>query len=114
MERTIFNDQHRTFLISKEKLKYIQEDAPAATSSECVKEDDQVRLWLWNLMEPHISCNAMLLPIAYAVWTSISESWASTTNIQRIYGLYEVFLTKQGTKNIGGGTLPLPTLSYQH
>lgn len=92
----------KTFLISKEKLKYIEQDMPEETSSDWVKEDAQVRSWHWNLMGPHISCDVVLLPIAYAVWTSASESFASEANIQGIYGLCkEVFLTKQGTKTLG-------------
>lgn len=30
-----------------------------------------------------------------------SESFASETNIQRVYGFCEVFLKKQGTKTLG-------------
>lgn len=50
-------------------------------------------------MEPHISFGVVLLTTAYAVWTSVSESFASETNIQRIYGLCEeIFLTKLGPR----------------
>lgn len=40
-------------------------------------EDAQVRSWLWNSMEPHISCDAMLLPTAYdAVELGEGKLWS--------------------------------------
>lgn len=63
----------KTFLISKEKLRYIEEGKPSIAIPTWEKEDAQVRSWLWNSMEPRVSCNVMLLPTAYAVWTFIKR-----------------------------------------
>lgn len=50
-------------------------------------------------MESHISCDVMLLPIAYSMWISTKETYGEEGNIQRIYKLCEdVFLTKIGTQ----------------
>lgn len=57
----------KTFLTSKEKLRYIEEDKPETESSTWAKEDAQVRSWLWNSMEPHVSCDVIPLLTAYAV-----------------------------------------------
>lgn len=73
---------------------------PTAARSEWTKEE-QVRSWHWNRMEPHVRCDAMLLPTAYAVWISVKETFALEGNIQRIYELCEeIFFTKQGTKSL--------------
>lgn len=86
----------KTFLISKEKLRYIEEGKPSIAIPTWEKEDAQVRSWLWNSMEPRVSCNVMLLPTAYAVWTFIKRDLWQCGNIQRIYKLCEdIFLTKQ-------------------
>lgn len=88
-------------LQSSEKMKYIEEEVPEAASSEWVKEDAQVRSWLLDSMEPNVACDAMLLPSAHAIWNFVRETFTSDGNIQRIYELYEeIFLTKQGTKNL--------------
>lgn len=65
-------------------MKYIEDEPGDSTSSEW-KEDAQVRSWLWNLIEPQISCDVMLLDTAYAVWKSIYETFASENNIQSLY-----------------------------
>lgn len=50
-------------------------------------------------MKRHVVCDVMLLPTAYAEWTSIRETYVHEGNIQRIYELCEdIFLPKQGTK----------------
>lgn len=53
----------KTFLTSKERLWYIEEDQPEDPGAVWVKEDAQVRSWLWNSMEPYVSCDVMLLPM---------------------------------------------------
>lgn len=89
----------KTFLISKEKLKYIEEDKPEIAGSVGAKEDAQVKSWLWNSMEPHITCDVMLLPIAYTVWLSVKETYGLEGNIQRTYELCDnIFHPKQGTR----------------
>lgn len=89
----------KTFLISKEKLKYIEEETPEGSTSNWAKEDVQVRSWLWNSMEAHVSCDVMLIATAYAVWTSVKETYGSEGNIQHIYEVCEdIFLTKQGSR----------------
>lgn len=86
----------RTFLTSKEKLRYIEEEKPEVASPKWVKEDAQVRSWLRNSVESHVSSDVMLLPTAYAVWESIKETYGLEGNIQRVYELCEDnFLTKQ-------------------
>lgn len=77
----------KAFLTSKEKLHYIEVDKPVDASTTWAKEDAQVRSWLWNSMKPHVACDVMLLPTAYAVWTSLQETYALEGNIQRIYEL---------------------------
>lgn len=66
----------KKFLTSKERLKYIEEDKPEATTSVWEKEDDQVRSCVWNSMELYVSCDVMLLPIAYRVWISVRRLMA--------------------------------------
>lgn len=62
----------KTFL-SNEKLRYIEEGKPSIATPTWEKDDAQVRSWLWNSMEPRVSCDVMLLPTAYAVWTSVKR-----------------------------------------
>lgn len=51
-------------------------------------------------MGPHISSDVMLLDSTYALWQSVSQTWADDTNVQRIHQICEkVFLSKQGTKS---------------
>lgn len=52
----------------------------------------------WNSMEPHVSCDVMILSIAFAVWTSVKKTYGLEGNIQQIYELFEdLFITKQGS-----------------
>lgn len=51
----------KTFLVSKEKLKDIEKDKSEISSSIWAEEDAMERSWLWNSMEPHVSCDVMLL-----------------------------------------------------
>lgn len=55
-------------------------------------------------MEPHVSCDVMLSPTAYAVWISVKETYGlGGGNIQRMYELCEdIFLTKQGPRPLHG------------
>lgn len=86
-------------LISKEKLKYIEEEPGDAISSEW-KEDAHFRSWLWNSMESHISCTVMFWTLHMLFGNQIYETFASDTNVQRIYDVCEeAFLSKQGTKS---------------
>lgn len=49
-------------------------------------------------MEPHVSCDVMILSIAFAVWTSVKKTYGLEGNIQQIYELFEdLFITKQGS-----------------
>lgn len=89
-----------TFLTSKEKLKFIEEPQGDTSSSDWVKDDVTVCSWLWNTMEPHISCDYMPLDSAYAVWSYVRETFTTHKNTQRMYELCEeVFHTKQGSKS---------------
>lgn len=91
----------QTFLLSKDKLKYIDEDRPLAAGPAWAREDAQVRSWLWNSMEPQVSNDVMLLPTAFSVWTSLKDTYGLDGNIQRIYELCEdIFLSKQGSKTL--------------
>lgn len=91
----------QTFLTSKEKLRYIGEDKPEAAGSTWTKEEAQVRSRLWNSMEPHSSCDVMLLPTSYAVRNFVKETYGLEGNVQRIYELCEdIYLTKQGTRSL--------------
>lgn len=47
-------------------------------------------------MEPHISCDVVLLKTAYEVYQSIADSFASDKNANLIFELCdEIFLSKQ-------------------
>lgn len=63
--------------------------------------DAQVRSWLWNSMEPHISADVVLLDTNYLVFSYVSDSHASHNNINSIYELCEeIFRIKQGSKSL--------------
>lgn len=63
----------KTFLQSKDKLHYIVSEPIGEKDAKWIKEDAQVRSWLWNSMEPHISVDVVLLDTAFAVYTSVSD-----------------------------------------
>lgn len=68
--------QIKTFIISKDKLKYIEEEQSDVSSSEWIRNDAQVYSKLSYYMEPHIAADVMLL----AIWPSISEAYAANMN----------------------------------
>lgn len=63
---------------------YVDEDKPEVASATWEKEGAQVRSWLWNSVEPYVSCDMILLPTAYAIWTSVKVTYGFECNIQRI------------------------------
>lgn len=86
----------KTFLISKEKLRYIEEGKPSIAIPTWEKEDAR---WghgcgtVWSLMLVAMLC-CYLLPMQYGLLSK--ETYGNDGNIQRIYKLCEdIFLTKQ-------------------
>lgn len=78
---------------------YIEEEPVDVASFGWIKEDAQVRSWLWNSIEPQISCDVMLLPTDYAAWKSVYENLGTDKSIQRVHDVCEeVFFSKQGNK----------------
>lgn len=79
----------KTFLISKDKLHYIEEEFVGELDAKWIKVDVQVCSWLWNSMEPYVSADVILLNTAYLVLSSVSDSFASNNNVNRIFELCE-------------------------
>ena len=84
------------YFLGKRQLSYLHDDPPDvkdAKFAEWGAEDAQIRIQLWNSMEPQISGSLVYLESAKQVWRQTQELYSGVNNLRRTYDLHQTYFS---------------------
>ncbi|KAF9618353.1 hypothetical protein IFM89_000988 [Coptis chinensis] len=91
------------FLRAKMKQKYLTDDLPDENSPNVEtwwSEMSMVMTWLWHSMEPSVASTVQFLDTTKKIWNAIEEMYSQSSNVSRIYQIFEtMFLLSRVTNH---------------